>query len=395
MKEKFVDRRLQGSIAVTMDKAKGKWVADKAVICNHIITICEDYYRQGDKLTLRQLYYQLVSRDFIPNHINVYKKISKIKDDIVYAGLVDWNAIEDRGRVPISAYYEHSVENALQRTIHSYKLDRQIGQPACIEVWTEKDAISGILKKVTLPLTIKLVINKGYSSSSAMYKAYDRFIYNMSKGQKIVILYFGDHDPSGLDMIRDIRERLLFMFMNGEQQKDHELKAVIYKWAYDPRDFDFDQYEEDYGRDFDWSDLGDIEDQGWNHSEECNSYYYDEDCQVKYKHPEYGWEEYFEPAKAFFKHHFEIKHIGLTMEQIKKYNPPPNPAKITDPRAKEYVKQYGEVSWEVDALNPSVMRTIVANAIAQEMDTDAYDKIKLKEKTDIKSIKQMIKKISK
>ena len=211
MKELFESRNLQGSISIKMDEHKGIWNANKGVICSNIIAIAEEYLNKGYTLTLRQLYYQLVSRDIIPNHDKVYKKISSIKDDIVYSGLVDWRAFEDRGRVPVRAYSEESIPDALQRTVNSYKLDRQLNQPVHIEVWTEKDAISGILKQVTLPLSVPLVINKGYNSSTAMYNAYTRFADILEKGRKVKILYFGDHDPSGLDMVRDIRDRRLPM----------------------------------------------------------------------------------------------------------------------------------------------------------------------------------------
>ena len=217
MKETFSNRNLSGSISIKMDEHKGTWKAEKSVICSAIISIAEQYMSKGYTLTLRQLYYQLVSRDIIPNHDKVYKKISSIKDDIVYSGLVDWSAFEDRGRVPVNAYFEESISDALQRTLNSYKLNRQENQPTHIEVWTEKDAISGILKRVTLPYTIPLVINKGYNSSTAMYNAYARFSEILNEGRRVRILYFGDHDPSGLDMVRDIKDRLIYMFAYGER----------------------------------------------------------------------------------------------------------------------------------------------------------------------------------
>ena len=151
---------------------------------------------------------------------------------MVYSGMVDWSAFEDRGRVPVNAYFEHDIPDALKRTLDSYRLDAQIDQPTHIEVWTEKDAISGILRQVTLPLCVPLVINKGYNSSTAMYNAYRRFCSVVQEGRKVKILYFGDHDPSGLDMVRDIKDRLIFMFANGErlayQYGDHD-KDTFYR----------------------------------------------------------------------------------------------------------------------------------------------------------------------
>jgi hypothetical protein len=338
-----------------MDEHKGVWVADKESIVNSIVEIAEEYDDAGDNLTLRQLYYQLVARDIIPNHDKVYKKISSIKDDVVYAGLVDWDIFEDRGRKPVNAYYEEDVSDALQRTLNSYVLHHQKGQPIHIEVWTEKDAISGILRKVTLPYTISLVINKGYNSSTAMYEAYNRFCQKIEEGKKVSILYFGDHDPSGLDMIRDIRDRLMFMFVNGERRHQVGIR----------------------NRKEDWQNQM-LEEGLPEHLEEDESLW---DLEADSK---FDW------VTAFFKEHFEIIQVGLTMEQIRRYNPPHNPAKITDPRAKDYIEQFGQVSWEVDALSPQVMRDIVDEAIKTKMDYAIYESVLEKESQDREKLRTII-----
>jgi hypothetical protein len=66
--------------------------------------------------------------------------------------------------------------------------------------------------------------------------------------------------------------------------------------------------------------------------------------------------------------HFKIIPIGLTMEQIEQYKPPHNPAQITDPRAKDYVKKFGQKSWEVDALDPDTMIEIVEDKILEAVE---------------------------
>jgi hypothetical protein len=164
------------------------------------------------------LHYQLVKSNWIVNHTSAYKKLGSIVDDCKYAGVIDWDYIEDRGRVPYIPYYVKDVEDALNDTIAQYRIDRQIGQDVHIELWTEKDALSGIMKRSTEKYHIQLIVNKGYTSSSAIYRAYQRVLINLSKGRNVVILYFGDHDPSGLDMVRDIRERIIFMLENGNDK---------------------------------------------------------------------------------------------------------------------------------------------------------------------------------
>lgn len=356
MKEHFESRRLEGAIKIKMDAEKGIWHGDKLEVVSHIVNIAKEYLAEGYVLTLRQLYYQLVSRDVIPNHDKVYAKISSIKDDVVYSGLVDWDAFEDRGRIPSQAYYEDSVEGALKRTIDSYALDRQRGQSNHIEVWTEKDAISSILKRATHRKTIRLVVNKGYSSSTAMYGAYERFLEEMINGKKVKVLYFGDHDPSGIDMIRDIEDRIMFMLCNGTQFEGNELDERMLKW-----------WEKGCFTIFDIAEMDGFEDVA-----KLANYDLDDTQQEKLaKLFEAGRRKFFIESKGLF----EVIPVGLTMEQIKLYNPPPNPAKITDPRAKGYIAEFGQVSWEVDALKPSIMLEIVTKAIEDNMDMDVFYEI--------------------
>lgn len=219
MKEHFEDRKLHGLINVKCKNEDGTfryWQTTKQEVVKHIIDIVRDYQEDGYTLTLRQLHYQLVTKNWIVNHDTAYKKLGTILDDCRYAGIIDWSAIEDRGRVPYLEYAVNDIENALQDTYDQYKLDRQRNQNNVIELWTEKDALSGILRRSTDKYHCRLVVNKGYSSSSAMYNAYNRIVENVKVGRRTTILYFGDHDPSGLDMVRDIRERLYMMLRQGK-----------------------------------------------------------------------------------------------------------------------------------------------------------------------------------
>ena len=261
--------------------------------------IIEEYAEEGYTLTLRQLYYQLVSRDIIPNQQKEYAKLSTLLVKGRMAGVVDWEAIEDRIRVPFLPYWVEDIEDAISDTINQYRLNRQKGQDVYIELWVEKDALSGVLKRITTQYHINLMVNRGYSSCSAMHDAYKRFKIQEEQGKETHILYLGDHDPSGLDMIRDIKERL-----------------------------------EEFG-----------------------------------VYP-------------------KVKQIGLTMEQIKEFNPPTNPAKITDPRAKWYLAEYGDKSWEVDALNPKVLHQLVRDNVEGLIDIKLFNSIIKKEEKDKKELEK-------
>lgn len=264
--------------------------------------ITEEYASQGYKLTLRQLYYRLVSKNIIDNKVSEYDKLSRLLTEGRMSGLVDWDCIEDRLRVPNQVYTNTGIEDAINDAYNHYRLDRQEGQNNYIELWVEKDAISNVLKRRTHYYGIKLMVNRGYSSTTAMYDAYNRMEQAIRNNQTPHILYLGDHDPSGLDMIlNDIPNRLNEQFNT----------QVI------------------------------------------------------------------------------TKHIGITMSQIRQYNPPPNPAKISDPRSKWYIKNYGNTSYEVDALEPSELHTIINSQIESLMDMDLfYEKIE-EEKKDKSILKTL------
>ena len=138
--------------------------------------IIEEYQKDGYVLTLRQLYYQLVSRDIIPNKLAEYQKLSKLLKEGRMAGIVDWNAIEDRLRIPSKPASFDSPEDILKAAIKQYQLPRQEGQNKYLEVWVEKDALSGVLKRVTQKYHIPILVNRGYSSVSAMYDSFMRFV---------------------------------------------------------------------------------------------------------------------------------------------------------------------------------------------------------------------------
>lgn len=342
------------------------WVADKADIVKKMDAVIKDFFHQrGFKLTLRQLYYQLVGKDYIPNHDAVYKKLSGILDDCRYSGLVDWKAIEDRGRVPHLDYYVRDVPDALDDTINHYKLDRQRDQDFHIEIWTEKDAISAILKRITQKFHVYLAVNKGYTSSSAIYSAYNRFVQAMLNGKRVIVLYFGDHDPSGLDMVRDIDDRIRKMTLNGRNMGPIMQSELYSTWG-DSEDFDL-KYEN--------------EDEWWAYRKFD---FEDEEESFVFNHD-----------RAFLDWAFEVRQVGLSMEQIKELKLPPNPAKITDPRAKGYIEKYGNVSWEVDALDPEALMEIISAAVVDIIDMDKYEVITGQEEVDKKDLKVMVDKYNK
>ena len=246
--------------------------------------IIEEYQAKGFDLTLRQLYYQFVARDLIPNTQRDYKNLGAIINDARLAGLVDWRAITDRTRNLQSNGHWENPGHIVSAAADSFMLDRWETQLCYVEVWIEKDALVGVVEGVCDLWDVPYFSCRGYSSSSEMWAAAH---YRLRRrGRRCVILHLGDHDPSGLDMTRDIEERL---------------------WLFAGSSLDI-----------------------------------------------------------------SVRRIALNMRQIEELNPPPNPAKITDSRAKGYIKEYGHNSWELDALPPEYLDNLIKNEILEMLDFDAW-----------------------
>lgn len=170
--------------------------------------ILDDYAKQGYDLSLRQLYYQLVSRNIVPNTEKSYKNVGSLVSDARLAGLIDWDMIKDRGREMVANPHWENPANFIEVVAPQYRFDLWADQPRYVEVMVEKQALEGVLQPVCRGLDVPFTANKGYSSSSAMYEASKRFLSRAEAGKELYVIYLGDHDPSGIDMSRDVGERL-------------------------------------------------------------------------------------------------------------------------------------------------------------------------------------------
>lgn len=219
---------------------------------NEIIT---EYEEAGYKLTLRQLYYQFVARDIIANKQSEYKRLGGIMGDARLAGLIDWDALEDRGRNLVKSPSWDAPQDIVDACASQFKLDLWKDQDNHVEVWVEKEALIGVIERTCRELRVGAFACKGYVSLSEMWDAgYNRLRGHVKSGKKVTILHLGDHDPSGIDMTRDIQERL--SLLSGS--RDIEVIRVALNWdqiaQYSPppnpakvTDSRFAQYEAKFG----------------------------------------------------------------------------------------------------------------------------------------------------
>lgn len=265
-------------------------------LANEIIA---SYNGDGLSLTLRQLYYQFIARNAFPNSKKSYKNLGQLINDARLAGLIDWDAIVDRTRHLKGLQTWESASDAVSDRAAEYRIDRWKNQPKRVEVWVEKDALSGVIRKPCDKWRVDYFSCRGYTSQTVLHDAAERHKQYERGGQKTTVLHLGDHDPSGRDMTRDIADRF-----------------------------------EMFG------------------------------------------------AKV------RIKRIALNVDQIRKYNPPPNPAIITDSRFEAYKKEFGTKSWELDALEPRVIVALIDKEIKALCDMKLWEKSGKDEENQQESIDQ-------
>lgn len=118
-------------IRVTYENGNGDkvvWVQDQSQLYEKIDGIIDKYQEINIKLTSRQLYYQLVGEDFIPNADKIYKRICTFATDLRYGGWIDWDALEDRGRQTSKHAEWNSINGVINAAIRLFRLPRWDGQ---------------------------------------------------------------------------------------------------------------------------------------------------------------------------------------------------------------------------------------------------------------------------
>lgn len=317
----YTNKNFQGRTRVVIDQA------------NEILA---EYEGSGISLTLRSLYYQFVARGLLENTERNYQRLGSILNDARMAGELDWDAITDRTRNLASLSAWNSPRDIIDACSKQFRLDLWEDQPYYVEVWIEKDALVGVIERPCQDNRVPYFSCRGYTSQSEMWGAAQRLGEKIAQGKKVRILHFGDHDPSGIDMTRDITERLQEFIAKDLLAERHEFM-----------------------------------------SEDGAEYLIDRLST-------------FASARAL-QDHLQIERMALNWEQVETYNPPPNPAKLTDSRAHGYVAKFGESSWELDALEPRLLANLVRTRIEHYRDVDKWQEARLRENTDKKRLKAVTK----
>jgi hypothetical protein len=170
--------------------------------------IISQYLDQGLKLTLRQLFYQFVARALLENVFRNYKRLGWIVASARDGGLIKWDAMEDRTR-EVHTHAAWDDPSAMIRTAaYSYAENLWRNQHYRPEVWIEKSALLGVVEGICNEWRVPYFATIGNSSQTLLHEAGRRFAGYLDQGLIPLVLHLADHDPNGIDMTRDVRERL-------------------------------------------------------------------------------------------------------------------------------------------------------------------------------------------
>ena len=171
-----------------------------------IYQICEEY----PVITVRQLYYQLVSRGIVPKTEQAYKNIAVRRSGILRTeGFLDYDKFADATRWMRKPTTDENVDSALGRFANSFRRDLWADSDHYVEIWCEKDALAGVITDITSKYDVPLMVSRGYSSLSFLHSAAMTISRKILVEKKRVSLYhFGDWDPSGQDAARVIEQTI-------------------------------------------------------------------------------------------------------------------------------------------------------------------------------------------
>jgi hypothetical protein len=292
--------------------------------------ICEEYAGSGLSLTLRQLYYQFVARGLLPNRQEEYKRLGGIVNDARLAGEIDWEYLVDRTRNLVAPTTWSSPAALVKAAAEQYQTDLWAGQHHRIEVWIEKDAGIGVIERVCNDNLVPYFSCRGYTSASELWNGAQRIGNHLYRGDRVTVLHVGDHDPSGLDMTRDIKERLALFLAN-----DWNRSGAMFEYLPPVGVSNTNERIRSSMRECIRAHGGEISEQTL------------------------PW---------------RVKRIALNYDQVQQYNPPPNPAKTTDARFVRYREETGlNESWELDALDPTVLQALIDSEINAVRNESAWD----------------------
>lgn len=255
-----------------------------------------DIVRAMQPMTVRQCYYQATVRGIVEKTEAGY---TKVQTDLVLmrkSGTLPYNWLADNTRWQRKPNTHNSIQDALNETARFYRKALWSEVDAYVEIWLEKDALSGVIYPVTSKYDVPLMVARGYASLSFLSAAAEHI---NDLDCPIFIYHLGDFDPSGV---------------NAGEKIEQTLRELA-------------------------------------------------------------------PAA-----NITFERIGVTEWQIEEFKLPTRPTKTSDTRS----KGFGDISVELDAIDPGTLRAIVEAAITDHLPSDQFNVLKAAEESEREIIGRLV-----
>lgn len=174
-------------------------------------------------MTTRQMFYQMETLGFVPKTQAGYNIVQKQLVEARRAGIIPYNWVSDNTRWMRKPDTYTSLEAFLKQSQEAYRRSIWASQSDYVEIWIEKDALAGVITPITEKWDVPLMVTKGYPSESFVYSAAESI---KEIGKPTYIYYFGDWDPSGLNISEDT-EKKLKGFLDDEDIPFHFSRVAI------------------------------------------------------------------------------------------------------------------------------------------------------------------------
>ncbi len=180
-------------------KRRRRTKADMDVIRQTIVDVAES----DPPITVRQGFYQLVSRGVIDKTESEYKTIVRLLTQLRRDGQIPFEWIADTTRWMRKPRTHSNMAHLLEESIQMFRRSIWEAQDVYVEIWMEKEALAGVLYEETERWDVPLMVTRGYSSISFLHSAAQTI---ESVDKPAYLYYLGDFDPSGLDIARKVED---------------------------------------------------------------------------------------------------------------------------------------------------------------------------------------------
>lgn len=171
--------------------------------------------RSDHPVTLRGVYYRVVSAGDVEKTDNGYRLIGRQLLKLRRDGTVPYSHITDGTRWIRKPKSWSDVDEMLEDAATSYRRALWHNQNVEVHIFTEKDAISGVLMPVTARWDVPLGVIRGFASETFAHSVAETIMATARANRATCIYQLGDHDPSGLDAWRDFRDKVMGFVPGG------------------------------------------------------------------------------------------------------------------------------------------------------------------------------------